>query len=293
MHCAGLPITAQVSQSVGSNIGYYISATCVILGGLCLSCVDVHKKRLRRKRRLRQCKSTASTATAATSTTFNSTTGTIHRHLYSTHSQSIDTPQNSKIMMVASSNEAKDFESIGLVGPSLDQASSHHSEAADPNDPVSQQQQQQPITVYLVKSHSEAETLDHHQANSQKLMSFEMMEPAVFKMMTQEEEEEEDDEIMLEEDEDLVFNEDYLMEGITSCAKVENCVILSEFEQNCLKENQNCGAEQQQKRMRDTKRWQQKKLTNPEAMMANRGKKWNQVLPGPSKEMATVLEETV
>merc|ERR1719273_628753 len=92
----GLPLASTDPQS---NVGYYFSATCVVLGGLCLSCVDMHKKRLRKKRRLRQCKSTASTATAATSTTFNSTTGTIHRHLYSSHSQSIDTPKNS--IMVA------------------------------------------------------------------------------------------------------------------------------------------------------------------------------------------------
>ena len=48
----------------------------------------------------------------------------------------------------------------------------------------------------------------------QKLMSFDMMEPG-YPM---------DEEMMLEdeeEDEDLVFNEDYL-EGITSCNKVSH-----------------------------------------------------------------------
>ena len=79
----GVPVIALIDGAYPtSNIGHYLSAASVVIGGLCLSCVDFHKKRLRKKRRLRQCKSTASTATAATSTTFNSTTGTIHRHLY-------------------------------------------------------------------------------------------------------------------------------------------------------------------------------------------------------------------
>ena len=87
-----------------------------------------------------------------------------------------------------------------------------------------------------------------------------------------------------EEDEDLVFNEDFL-EGITSCNKVENCVILSEFEQNLMKDTSDFSASVQQRRLRDphTKKWfpaqQRYGKKYPEAM-ANRGKKWNQVLPG-------------
>ena len=126
-------------------------------------------------------------------------------------------------------------------------------------------------------------------ATLQKLMSFDMMEPGCLL----------DEEMMMEEDEedeDLVFNEDYL-EGITSCNKVENCVILSEFEQNLMKDTSEFGASVQQRRLRDphTKKWfaaqrGKKHGHHPEAL-ANRGKKWNQVLPGPSKEMATVIEE--
>ena len=80
--------------------------------------------------------------------------------------------------------------------------------------------------------------------------------------------------------------------------KVENCVILSEFEQNLMKDTSEFGNSVQQRRLRDphTKKWfpvqrgGKKYYNHPEAM-ANRGKKWNQVLPGPSKEMATVIEE--
>ena len=133
------------------------------------------------------------------------------------------------------------------------------------------------FTVYLVRSQSEAEMLSESGGKKlQKLMSFDMIEPVL-------DEEMEDLEM---EDDELVFNEDFL-EGITSCNKVENCVILSEFEQN-LEQDSSI------RRMRDpqTKKWFHKsKMQNPEAM-ANRGKKWNQVLPGPSKEMTTVLEET-
>ena len=81
------------------------------------------------------------------------------------------------------------------------------------------------FSVFLVRSNSAADTLDTSgqaaaaaastgakKATLQKLMSFDMMEPG-YPM---------DEEMMLEdeeEDEDLVFNEDYL-EGITSCNKV-------------------------------------------------------------------------
>ena len=117
----------------------------------------------------------------------------------------------------------------------------------------------------------------------------------------------EEEMIMEEEDEedDLVFNEemDYL-EGITSCNKVENCVILSEYEQNLMKESNEVPSglyhqPHRMQRLRDptTKKWflYKKRPVAPAAMeaaLANRGKKWNQVLPGPSKEMATVIEET-
>ena len=52
--------------------GYYFSAICVLLGCICLSLVDIHKKQLRKKRRLRHSRSTTSTATSATTTTFQS-----------------------------------------------------------------------------------------------------------------------------------------------------------------------------------------------------------------------------
>ena len=80
------------------------------------------------------------------------------------------------------------------------------------------------FSVFLVRSNSAADMLDTagpaaaaastgaKKATLQKLMSFDMMEPG-YPM---------DEEMMLEdeeEDEDLVFNEDYL-EGITSCNKV-------------------------------------------------------------------------
>ena len=105
-----------------------------------------------------------------------------------------------------------------------------------------------------------------------------------------------DEEMIMEEDEeeDLMFNDemvDYLeMEGITSCNKVQNCVILSEFEQNCIKENDEVPMGNS-RRMRDptTKKWFVK---NKKDMSSVKGKKWNQVLPGPSKEMATVIEES-
>ena len=302
----GLPLATWLSKD-NSNLGYYFSASIVVIGGMLLSCVDVHKKRLRKKRRLRQCKSTASTATAATSTTFNSTTGTIHRHLYSSHSQSIDTPKNSGIHDLPSihspilSQHPKDFPSehhVSEVGLPLVEAS------ASGND--------KPI-IFVVRSHSDATAAElpknkkHQQL--QRLMSLDMMEQG-------EDIIQELDEIMEDEDELLINEEIDFLEGITSCNKVENCVIMSEYEQNLMKENRLVvdvdtvffsspkfvtlfllpNSEMvplNGRRMRDpaTKKWFHQKKNHPETL-AHRGKKWNQVLPGPSKEMATVIEET-
>ena len=38
----------------GSKAGYYLSATCVLLGSVTLCLIDVHKKNMRRRRRLRK-----------------------------------------------------------------------------------------------------------------------------------------------------------------------------------------------------------------------------------------------
>jgi len=316
----GLPLSSVITQTLDpqSNVGYYFSATCVVLGGICLSFVDMHKKRLRKKRRLRQCKSTASTATTGTTgTTFNSTTGTIHRHLYSSHSQSIDTPGVSMgpkmgYQMVVNECPSSPSPGLPIIMPAAVVAANNSREEAAMAASVSEVggivsegggvdgEDQQPLQLFLVRSNSAADTPDTaglasaastgaKKATLQKLMSFDMMEPG-YPM---------DEEMMLEdeeEDEDLVFNEDYL-EGITSCNKVENCVILSEFEQNqdLMKDSGEFGVSAQgQRRLRDphTKKWFPVKRgkNHPEAL-ANRGKKWNQVLPGPSKEMATVIEE--
>ena len=183
-----------------------------------MSCVDVHKKRLRKKRRLRQCKSTASTATAATSTTFNSTTGTIHRHLYSSHSQSIDTPKNSGI---------HDLPSVGHI--SVKEASEHNSEIVPIVEAAASNSEAKPI-IFVVRSHSDADLPKTKSKQLQRLMSLDMMEQG-------EDIIQELDEMMEDEDELLINEEIDFLEGITSCNKVENCVIMSEYEQNLMKEN--------------------------------------------------------
>ena len=283
----GLPIMSYVSQDFSSNVGYYVSASAVVIGSFSLSCIDLHKKRLRKKRRLRQCKSTASTATAATSTTFNSTTGTIHHHLFGTNSQTIETPKNSFMA---------DLPSSPTPAPIVKEVSIAEAVAASVEEAVSSGTRPK---IYLVRSHSDAD-VDSPKAMKhkklQRLMSLEMVEQGDIIQELDEEmimEEEEDEEE--EEEEDLMFNDemvDYLeMEGITSCNKVENCVILSEFEQNCIKENDEIFPTGS-RRMRDpnTKKWF---IKNKKDMPGHvRGKKWNQVLPGPSKEMATVIEES-
>ena len=300
----GLPLAAFISK-YDSNVGYYISASCVVFGALSLSCIDLHKKRLRKKRRLRQCKSTASTATAATSTTFNSTTGTIHHHLFGTNSQTIETPKHSFMADMPSSPGTP---AAAVVVPMVKEVSIAEAVAASVEEAVSSGTRPK---IYLVRSHSDADVdspkaLKHKKL--QRLMSLEMMEQGDIiqeldeEMIMEEEMEEEVDEEEEEEDmeEDLMFNDemvDYLeMEGITSCNKVENCVILSEFEQNCIKENDEFPSGSRRMRDPNTKKWFVKSSKN-DRMLSNhhhhhRGKKWNQVLPGPSKEMATVIEES-
>lgn len=239
--------------------------------------------------------------------------------LYSSHSQSIETPGVSMgpkmgYQMVVNECPSSPSPGLPIIMPAAVVAANNIREEAAMAGSVSEVgavvseaggvdgEDQQPLQLFLVRSHSDADMLDtagtsavaastgSKKATLQKLMSFDMMEPG-YPM---------DEEMMLEEedeeDEDLVFNEDYL-EGITSCNKVENCVILSEFEQNqdLMKDSSEFGVSAQgQRRLRDphTKKWfpVQRGKNHPEAL-ANRGKKWNQVLPGPSKEMATVIEE--
>ena len=47
----------------GSKAGYYLSATCVLLGSVTLCLIDVHKKNMRRRRRLRKLRSRPSELT--------------------------------------------------------------------------------------------------------------------------------------------------------------------------------------------------------------------------------------
>ena len=166
----GIPIVALISRH-DSNLGYYVSASCVVFGSLSLSCIDLHKKRLRKKRRLRQCKSTASTATAATSTTFNSTTGTIHHHLFgSSNSQAIETPKNSFMA---------DLPSSPTPSPLVKEVSIAEAVAASVEEAVSSGTRPK---IYLVRSHSDADVdspkaLKHKKL--QRLMSLEMMEQGI------------------------------------------------------------------------------------------------------------------
>ena len=320
----GITISAAMSSGDNFNLGYYFSAACVIFGGLIVSLVDFHKKRLRRKRRLRQCKSTASTATAATSTTFNSSTGTIHHHrgLYSSNSQTIETPKNSVLHYdflhhsnPPSVHSAKDFHF------------NSHSEAEVKEDLLANSLGLKDAPVYdevasspkhqmlLVRSHSEADTPQDStdgrgSKKLKKLMSLELIEQGEMDIINELEEED-----ALDPDEyeevynigDLDPDEIEYLEGITSCNNVDNCVVFSEFEQNLLKES---GGEFQPAGMgaisrggsrslyqKGNKKWYKKKRkgnaskATPEVAM-NKSKRWNQVLPGPSKEMATVIEET-
>lgn len=275
----GLPLAAFLSEA-NVNLGYHFSGTFVVLGGLVLSFVDVHKKRLRKKRRLRQCKSTASTATAATSTTFNSSS-VHHHHLFNSHSQSIETPKNSFMAMdeLPSAHQGQNMKMEVALSEANAIVGSTSIASAD---------ELMASKIYLVRSHSDAEMIRNHEKAGkrlQKLMSLDMMEHE-----EGEKELEDDDLMMIMEDEDeLVFNDiamDDFLEGITSCNKVENCVILSEFEQN---DEVHAQSNANARRMRDpaSKKWFFKKKLN-----GHDGKKWNQVLPGPSKEMTTVLEET-
>lgn len=309
----GLPTVAYMSEQ-NVNFGYYFSATCVIIGGICLSFVDVHKKRLRKKRRLRQCKSTASTATAATiGTTFNSTTGTIHRHLYSSNSQNIDTPRGSYVMREIPSSPvpAYKFQYINPESP-VDTVIKAEDILANSLGLVDEPVTPQPKLI-LVRSHSDAEMLGGGSTKMKKLMSLDLIEQGDHDHDALAELDEEDDDILYgevldddDEDEDeVVFNDDIdYLEGITSCNKVENCIILSEFEQNCLQEND----QQQPLRVRgprmgvpkNNKKWfkkqqrhsgHQNNTTNNPEVLVNKSKKWSHVLPGPSKEMATVIEE--
>ena len=101
------------------------------------------------------------------------------------------------------------------------------------------------------------------------------------------------------------------LENITSCNKVENVVMLSEYEQNLIKESEDIGGSDSgitgvspsYNRMYKTKsgkRWfkikdkKGKNNTPPRSSetLIHRNKKWNQVLPGPSRAITTIEENS-
>ena len=117
------------------------------------------------------------------------------------------------------------------------------------------------------------------------------------------------------------------LENITSCNKVENVVMLSEFEQNLLKECEDFGGSEsgnaplhgatgaspshnRKYKTKSGKRWsmfhgqkdrkriKNRENTNPSTppsssdTLIHRNKKWNQVLPGPSRAITTIEENS-
>ena len=86
------------------------------------------------------------------------------------------------------------------------------------------------------------------------------------------------------------------LEGITSCNKVENVVMLSEYEQNLIKECEDTSSTsavgrglEMGKASSTTKKWPFK--GPPSTTTRNKKKKrWNQVLPGPSRSITTIEE---
>ena len=85
------------------------------------------------------------------------------------------------------------------------------------------------------------------------------------------------------------------LEGITSCNKVENVVMLSEYEQNLIKECEDTSTSavgrglEMGKASSATKKWPFK--GPPSTTTRNKKKKrWNQVLPGPSRSITTIEE---
>ena len=86
--------------------------------------------------------------------------------------------------------------------------------------------------IFVVRSHSDADLPKSKSKQLQRLMSLDMMEQGDAEDIIQEL-----DEMMEDEDELLINEEIDFLEGITSCNKVENCVIMSEYEQNLMKEN--------------------------------------------------------
>ena len=112
------------------------------------------------------------------------------------------------------------------------------------------------------------------------------------------------------------------LENITSCNKVENVVMLSEFEQNLLKECEDVGGSEsgmhgttatsynkmyknksgkrwsmfhgQKDRKHHKNRGNKDHSTPPSSSEAlvHRNKKWNQVLPGPSRAITTIEENS-
>jgi len=158
----GIPIAGYINVGWGSKVGYYFSATCVLLGGATLFLIDVHKNQLRKRHKLKHRKS-------------NGTVG-----------------ENSGEFIINSEKE-----------------SAHERKLSFPEDDFLQ-----PMAFMTA-------------ANSlEDLIDLKKQEPSHFS----------EEGIADMDIPDNILDELEYLDNITSCDKVENYLMLSEYEQNLIKE---------------------------------------------------------
>ena len=168
----GIPLTGYINTGGDSRAGYYFSATCVLLGSVTLSLIDVHKKNLRKKRALRRMKSRTSEA-----------------------SETCKSDEFERDFSQAKI-EAKESLNLSSVGP---QPGGYMTPAAS------------------------LEDLDEEDDNDLKLPELShFSEEGIADM---------------DIPDDILDELEYL-DNITSCDKVENYLMLSEYEQNLIKEKE-------------------------------------------------------
>ena len=238
-----------IPSSYKSKAGFYFCAISVLLSGLVLVLIDFHKRRLRFLRRKRDSeaaagrggglchtKSIASTTTFASSTCPTHSSAGSHRGSFlivgGNSASGLGIPSSDKPILIVGDPKSEGGHSVVSLADrnlSLGEGSNGTTMAVEAARKLSFSDHDDIINVESVPAAAAAVELFLASRNNTSV-------PAGLALITEEEailEEEEE-----EEEDNANFDADEMdyLENITSCNKVENCVVLSEFEQNLSKE---------------------------------------------------------
>ncbi len=207
----GMPLSAYMTVPLGKKAGFYLSASAIIAGSLLMSLIDVHKRNLRNKN--------------------------LRHKLHQDNKKSlmngfiIASAPHSQLMDPGSCNSQGQVSMLNqvLASPSFVRKSIVGSEPGGGERRLSFSEQDDMLPPVSLLSHQRSFIYDdiigdlQSGRNNDQLSLFSESQGIADMEMP---------------DHLLFMDELEYLDNITSCAKVENCLMLSEYEQNLIKETE-------------------------------------------------------